>query len=139
MDRYEEQEERIFKVFDEDEIPSVELKSLEVYLIFLRDNIEMPCELTGIEDFNWEEFYIIGPGDKKEYEKLKKNRPSYSDKYDLLSFGEFDEDYGIFVNLKRISDDKIFSLPLADLKSTEKKSKNYQILDDYSVWFVNNM
>jgi hypothetical protein len=37
-----------------------------------------------------------------------------------------------------ISDKKKFVLPLADLKSTDRKSKNYQLLDDYSVWFVNN-
>jgi len=49
-----------------------------------------------------------------------------------------DECDGIFVYVQRISDKKKFVLPLADLKATDRKSKNYQLLDDYSVWFVNN-
>jgi hypothetical protein len=52
---------------------------------------------------------------------------------------DIDDEYdGIFVNVQRLSDKKQFVLPLADLKSTDKKSKNYQLLDDYSVRFVNN-
>ena len=45
--------------------------------------------------------------------------------------------YGISVNVKRVSDKRKFTLPLADLESTDKQSNNYQLLDDYSVWFVN--
>jgi hypothetical protein len=40
--------------------------------------------------------------------------------------------------MKRVSDKKKFTLPLAELKAADKRSKNYQLLDDYSVWFVNN-
>ena len=137
MYEYDEQDKRILKVFNKKEIPAVDRNTLKLYYKYIQDNIKLPCELTGIEDFYWEEYYILGPGSKKEYEKLKKTQPSYSDKYELLSFTEIDEDHGIFVNVKRISDDKIFTLPLADLESTEKKSKNYVLLNDYSVWFVN--
>ena len=84
------------------------------------------------------EYYIIGPGSKKEHEKLRKTRPSYLDRYKIIAFeDDSDENYGIFVDLRRISDGKKFTLPLADLKTTDKKHPNYQILDDYSVWFVN--
>ena len=99
----------------------------------------MPCQLTGIEDFEWEEYYVFGPGSKKEYEQLKKTQPSYTDKYELIDFeDEVDEFYGVMVNVKRLSDRKKFELPLADLEATDKKSDDYQLLDDYSVWFVNN-
>jgi hypothetical protein len=33
---------------------------LEVYRSYLQKNIVIPCELTGNENFRWEEFYIIG-------------------------------------------------------------------------------
>jgi hypothetical protein len=49
-------------------------------------DIVITCELTGIEDFRWEEFYILEPGDKKEYEELKKTKPSYQDVYKLVWF-----------------------------------------------------
>jgi hypothetical protein len=37
---------------------------------------------------------------------------------------------------RRISDKKRPTLPLAELKATERKSPSYQLLDNYSVWFV---
>ena len=132
------QDERIASIFNLDEVPKVSEETLTIYLQYIRDNIDTECEITGIEDFKWEEYYIIGPGSKKEHEKLRKTQPSYMDRFKIIAFEEKpDEDYGIFVSLKRISDGKKFVLPLADLKASNKKTFTYQILDDYSVWFVN--
>jgi len=112
-------------------------QNLAKYFGYLNENIDFSGVVTGIEDFTWEEYYVIGPGDRKEFEKLKKTRPSYTDKYEILSLDDYDLDYGIFVNVRRISDKKRFTLPLADLKAVEKSSNNFRLLDDYSVWFVN--
>lgn len=107
-------------------------------LVYLQKNLEFPCYLTGIEDFSWEERYVFGGGNQKEYEKLKKTQPSYKDTFECIDFNrETDEGYGISVNVKRVSDKRKFTLPLADLESTDKQSNNYQLLDDYSVWFIN--
>ncbi len=55
--------------------------------------------------FGWEEYYNWGPGSQQEYEKLKKKNPSFRDEYELLSFDEdFDEDEGLYVNVRRITD-----------------------------------
>lgn len=112
--------------------------TLLIYKNFLNSKLEFPVELTGIEDFNWEEFYVLGPGSKKEYEQLKKTNPSYTDIYDLKSIDDkYDEHYGLIANVIRKSDKKTFQIPLGDLKATDKKNINYQLLDDYSVWCVN--
>ncbi len=138
MTEIDKQDERISSIFG-GEIPDVTEESLSTYLTYLKEHLELPCELTGIEDFDWEEYYVLGPGDQKEYERLKKTRPSYTDKYDLLSLADkVDGWVGILVNVKRGSDKKKFTLPLAELEATDERSKNYQLLDDYSVWFVNN-
>lgn len=140
MDRdFEKQEKRIESVFPKriDDI-SKRTETLDIYKRFLEKNIDFPVKLTGIEDFNWEEFYIFGPGDEREYEELKKTRPSYSDIYDLIRIDEhIEEDYGLFAKVTRISDRKQFQIPLADLKAIDENSKSYQLLDDYSVWCVN--
>ncbi len=134
----DDQEERIASIFDMDEVPEVTDDALKTYLQYIKDNLDDACEITGIEDFEWEEYYIVGPGSKKEHEKLRKTRPSFMDRYKIIAFdNEPDEDYGILFNLRRISDGKKFTLPLVDLKATDKKNPSYQILDDYSVWFVN--
>jgi len=139
MGKYEKQENRIIVILGTKKL-DVTRKTLSTYLAYLKNHIEVPCQLTGIEDFEWEEAYVFGFGSKREYEKLKKTQPSYTDKFNLIDFiDDIDDEYdGIFVNVQRLSDKKQFILPLADLKSTDKKSKNYQLLDDYSVWFVNN-
>jgi hypothetical protein len=130
------QENRIEKILGEDNL-EVSDESLEMYRSYLQKNIKRPCQLTGIEDFSWEEYYILGPGDKKEYEELKKTQPSYQDVYTFISFDDQVEDEGLMVKVTRISDRKQFVLPLADLKATDKKSPNYRLIDDYAVWFVN--
>ena len=137
------QENRIAKILADGDVDNEEMQektsgTISKYLHYLKKNIEFPCIVTGLEDFPWEEKYIFGPGNKKEYEKLKKDNPSYKDKFEILDFFE-DEDFDeqIMVNVKRLSDHKEFILELDCLKAVDKKSKNYQLLDDYSVWYVN--
>ena len=48
----------------------------------------------------------------------------------------FDEDLAAHVS--RQSDGQEFILGLAELEVVDKKSRNYQLLDDYVVFFVNN-
>jgi hypothetical protein len=138
MVELDEQDERIEKIlgrFDTE----VSEESVLKFMDFLKKNINFPCQLTGIEDFPWEEYYVLGPGNKKTYEKLKKKQPSYTDIFNLISFeNDLDENNGILVKVERLSDKKKFVLPLADLEATHTNSKNYQLLDDYSVWHVNN-
>ena len=133
------QEKRIKTVFpnDLDDI-SRRLETIQLYKEYLNKNLVLPVVLTGIEDFDWEEFYVLGPGDEEEYEELKKEQPSFTDEYDLISIDEnCSEYYGIFANVKRISDKKSFQIPLADLTAIDRNFMNYQLLDDYVVWFFN--
>ena len=104
-----------------------------------------PCEVTGYEDFQWEEFYVFGPGSKEEYERLKKTQPSYRDRYQLLEIVHdaegpwamfYGEDFG--AKVRRICDGKCFLLGGAEIQAIDKKSRNYRLLNDYAVWFINN-
>jgi hypothetical protein len=138
MGELDKQDKRIKQILGRFDMEVSEDSSLK-YMDYLKRNIEFPCQLTGIEDFPWEEYYVFGPGSKKEYEKLKKKQPSYKDTFNLVGFeNELDENNDILVKVERLSDKKKFILSLADLKSSDGESKNYQLLDDYSVWFVNN-
>jgi hypothetical protein len=107
-------------------------------------SLVLPCEVTGIEDFDWEEYYVIGPGSRKEYDRLRKQRPSYRDTFELrkINLGDVSEwmmfggdDIAAYV--RRKSDRKEFVLGLAELKAVDESSPAYQLLDDYSVFFVN--
>ncbi len=139
MDKFDKQEKRIMAILGTKKY-DVTPTTLKKYLKYLKKHVEFPCQLTGIEDFEWEEFYVLGPGDKMEYEELKEIQPSYKDKFSLLDFVDNLDDWeeGILVAVRREWDLKKFVLPLADLKAINKKSRNYRLLDDYSVWFVNN-
>ena len=80
MSRIDEQEIRIEKILSSDNsVKENTRRSPETarrYLEYLKKNIELPCLLTGSEDFLWEEKYVFGYGSKNEYENLKKTNPS---------------------------------------------------------------
>lgn len=113
-----EQMNRIEELFGETfEDISVHKETLVFYRGYLGARLKFPTEVTGREDFPWEEFYVLGLGDKREYEQLKRSRPSYTDIFRMTSLSaHIEEGYGLFVNVTRISDSKRFELPLADIK-----------------------
>jgi hypothetical protein len=43
----------------------------------------------------------------------------------------------IAAQVRRKSDGKEFYLGLSELEAVDSRSPNYQLLDDYVVWFVN--
>ena len=74
----DEQFQRIFNIFgvsDENDA-EVNMENLQKYLEYLKDNIETPYIVTGIEYMGcfvgWEEYYNFGPGSEREYNRLKK-------------------------------------------------------------------
>ncbi|MEM1170925.1 MAG: hypothetical protein AAGJ08_18055 [Cyanobacteria bacterium P01_H01_bin.35] len=114
----------------------VNLTNLKKYLKYLKQNLTIPCLVTGMEEFEWEEHYTMGPGSKKEYQKLKKTQPSYTDQFNLLKLdNKLDVEYGIFAVLERTTDNRKFTLPLADLETVVEDSINGELLEDYSMWF----
>ncbi len=133
-------------IFDEDEF-ELELKEilgtddLEVneenlnrYLKFLKDRIKPPYKLTGNGEFDWEEEYVSGGKSKKEYEKLKKQQPSYTDTFSLVQFCDVGTE-GIMVKVERTSDRRQFILPLIDLDVTEEDPEHFELIDNYLLWF----
>jgi len=138
------QESRIRAVLGDDEEPVSE-ETVKRFYEHLKKNLRLPFEVAGIEDFRWEEFYVIGPGDAEEYKRLKKTQPSYKDRYDLIEIDpEAESEWMLFCGedigalVRRKSDARQFCLGLAELEATDRKSANYRLLDDYAVWFVNN-
>ncbi|MFO7883154.1 MAG: calcium-binding protein [Kosmotogaceae bacterium] len=133
----EEQEKNILKILKRKDL-SVNRKNQDRYYDYLEEHITYPCVLIGSEDFSWEEPYLFGIFDEKEYELLKKERPSYTDQYKLIRLGDIIDDLrGILVEVRRISDKKVFVLPLWDLKTVDRKNKNHQLISDYSYWMSN--
>jgi hypothetical protein len=137
----EQQDQRLADIFGTQTVPKVTEETLALYLDYLKQHLEVPCQLTGIESlgcFAWEASYIFSRRRPKEYAQRKQHQPSYTDIYAWLNFEDAYDPYdGLAARVKRVSDSKRFVLPLANLKATEKPSKNHQLLDDYVVWFVN--
>ncbi len=81
MDEFEKQEKRIIAILGTKKL-DVTRKTLKTYLEYLKRHVDMPCQITGIEDFEWEERYVFGFGSKREYEELK--RPSHPIRINLI-------------------------------------------------------
>ena len=138
MDEPIKQEERAIEILGADNL-TVSLRSLTLYRDYLRINLDTPCVMTGIEGLPWEEKYVFEFDDTTDSEVLKKKQPSRTDIYELKRFEDLiDKVTGIVVKVKRINDNQRFILELASLKAVDATSKNFTLLDDYSVWFVNH-
>jgi hypothetical protein len=139
-DRHE-QEQRILAVIgDEDVEPDEAIRHWYCHLL---SRLKLPCEVAGIEDFQWEEFYVFGPGNKTEYQALRRNRPSYRDIFELIAIDvDSESEWSIFsddlkAHVRRKTDGRKFILGLSELKATNKNSHEYPLLHDYAVWLVN--
>jgi hypothetical protein len=129
---------RIAEILGRDEAPEVGKGTLQVYRVYLLRHLNKETVLAGREDFNWEEFYLLGPGDEKEYHERKKSRPSYTDDFvfiDILK--ETIDDHDLIARVKRLSDGKIFDVGLSWLTTKKKKTDAYQVLDEFAAWVVN--
>lgn len=144
MSELDEQFERIKAVFGTPETPSVTDETLHRYFEYLKENLDCPCLLTGIESigyFGWEERFDFGFGTRQEYSRLRRQRGSYKDKYELRTLDDaaVEKDCDILlVKVERIPGRKRFTIPLSELEAAEGESPaNDQLLNDYTVWYVN--
>lgn len=142
MSDYDEQSSRIKSVFKLAEIPEVTEANVEHYFGWIKRKLMFPLILTGIESmgyFSWEERYEFGYGNQKDYERLKKERGSYKESYELktLDNAKIEKDWDILVPVVRVSDKRRFTIPLSELQAADENSENYQLLNDYTVWYVN--
>jgi hypothetical protein len=62
------------------------------------EHFKYPCILTGVEDFSWEESYVLGIFDQEEYVQLKKKRPSYTDHFKLVRLEDIIDDYSFWMS-----------------------------------------
>jgi hypothetical protein len=138
---WREQEQRILAVIGDEDLDPV--AATPRWYGHMASCLRLPCDVTGIEDFQWEEFYVLGPGDKAEYKRLQRARPSYRDVFELTSISiDADSRWCMFpdelkAHVRRKTDGKTFILGLSELKAADRRSQNYQMLHDYSVWSAN--
>ena len=131
-------EKRIAEALGAQEVPEVDERNLLKYRKYLLGRLDKGTVLTGREDFPWEEKYVIGPGNRAEYERLKKTNPSYKDEYKLVDISETETDENdLIAVVERLSDKKRFEVALSWLTTKNKKSKDFQPLDDFATWVVN--
>ena len=131
----EDWQQRIHAVLGDDEERCA--RNSERWRVHLLETLPLPIRVTGIEDFPWEEPYVFGGWDEREYAQLKKTRPSYTDKFDLLDIAGPEEHDDLVAKARRTTDGKIFHIGLSFLKTECKEDPFYILLNDYSVWHCN--
>lgn len=131
----DEDEERIHAILGDDNARTEH--NADRYRLYLMKRLSLPLVVTGREDFPWEEPYVFGGWDKKEYEKLKKTNPSYTDTFEIQALEAPDEHDDVVAKVKRTSDRQIFRIGLSWLCSEDEDSDAYTLLDDYGVWHTN--
>jgi hypothetical protein len=113
----DEQDLRIEKILGKSNA-NVSYANLITYLEFLEKKLTFPIEVVGMDDFQNQKFTLLKIENKLE-----------------------DDSYGLMAKVIpfKASSRRNHFVPLCDLEVIDKKSSNHQLLDDYSVWYVNNM
>ena len=128
-------EKRIHDVVGEDNARCA--RNAERWRTHLLHCLPLPIRVTGIEDFPWEEPYIFGVWDQKEYARLKKTRPSYTDTFDLIGIEGPDRHDDLVARVRRITDRKVLQIGLSWLRTEDKNDPLYTTLNDYAIWHTN--
>jgi hypothetical protein len=137
---FEESFRRIDAIIGDEDDP---IKAADLWYGHLHENLALPCDVTGIEDFRWEEPYLLGVADQREYRRLCRQQPSYHDVFILerIEADAADSEWPLHhddlgARVIRKSDRRPFLLGLSELKAVDEGS-NAQLLRDYSIWLVN--
>ncbi len=106
------QSDRIKNVLNKCDDLSVGSETMQTYFLFLSKNLSLPCDVVTVG----------------EYERYQ---------LELLENSE-DELFGLLGKVKLLSDEsKISMIPLCDLKAVNNRSENFEMLNDYTAWFIN--
>lgn len=68
-------------------------------------------------------------------EHVRRSPLRIGDRVTVKAITGLDETYGVFVEVTKGRDS--YDFPLCDLEATDRKSKNYQLVKDYAVWYAN--
>ncbi len=131
----DEDEKRIHSILGKDKART--MHNALRYRDYLLKHLSLPIIVTGTEDFPWEEPYVFGGWDKREYQKLKITNPSYTDTFEIQALEPPKEHEDVVAKVKRVSDGKVFEIGLSWLRCEDEDSKAYTLLDDYGVWHTN--
>jgi hypothetical protein len=96
-----------------------------------------PDDEMGLLDA-WEEYLVenLGfPFEVRISEYQERGPLQAGDRLKVTGIGLVDDLYGIIVDVRRGREK--FTFPLCDLEVVDKRSPNYQLVDDYAVWFAN--
>ena len=121
-------------------VPYLDVGTIQKYYHYLDNTLEKGLQLTGRESmgyFEWEGCFEWADSEPREYKRLKKMKASYTDRYEFSSLILNISSENIIAKVVRVSDQKIFDIPLEDLEVCNKANSLMDILEDYSYWYVN--
>ncbi len=137
----EEFEEYLQEVLGTENI-EVNKTNLKKYFNYLKKNLKMPCLVTGIDVLDEEDDPELDSGTKKD--NVSVSMLAEDDIYNIVEFNNHLHDlYGILVEvesarvtrLRRTKNKERLTVPLAQLEVLDPDSPNYELLDNYSIWF----
>lgn len=134
----EEKEARLKEIFAPDPgIPVVSTASLYHYLRHLQTTLVSTLTLRSDEPFDWEESYIYGRGTSQSHLAQRRQHPSYLDRFQFVTLStEIHLSSGIQIEVQRLDDPQLFTLPLLKFKAESSAHQREAIeIADYQFWW----
>ena len=98
----------------------------------------------AVLDEDWEQMevwadylqrHLSFPFEAEVFESDRRGPLRVGDRLLVLAVEDADDSYGVIMKCRQGR--KRYHFPLADMKATDRKSPNYQSVDDFGVWFSN--
>jgi len=142
--RSEEQYKRIIAIVGGDADHLDFLDRVQRFHQYLVSKLQLPGLVTGIGPFAWEQRYLNTRNERRYHAASRQTQPSFKDTFALLDVGKgVGAEWMMYpledlvAHVRRSPDRREFYLGLSELRTLEDASPNYQPLDDYAVWFMN--
>lgn len=117
--------------------PDVSGKSLVTYGTYLKQHLASPLRVQASEEFDWEEPYLLSGLDSPEYKALRADQPSHLDVFMLTAIPDIpDAASGLLAEVRREGDEKQFVVPLHLIEAIDPKSSDFEVLKEYTIWFL---
>jgi hypothetical protein len=134
----EEKEARLKQIFAPDPgIPVVSTASLYHYHRHLQTTFVSTLTLSSDEPFDWEGSYIYGRGTSQSHRIQRRQHPSYLDRFQFVTLSsEIHLSSGIQIEVQRLDDPQLFTLPLLKFKVDSFVNPCEAIeIADYQFWW----
>ena len=119
-------------------LPPVTYQNLAIFFEQLSCELPQGFLLTGVGCegyFEWQGRYETALVEAGNYDRMKLRKGAYSDAFTFVRCERINQRNGVIAKVCRITDSKIFKIPLVDLEAYDSHTHAALLIESYARWY----